>query len=65
VFQEKIMDPYEITLAIAVPAAFAAGVIFHKYVIGEAEKIKAHVTAEVDEVRADIASLLRDAKTKL
>jgi hypothetical protein len=59
------MDPYEITLAIAVPAAFAAGVIFHKYIVSEANSIKAHMTAEVEEVRADIASLLREAKTKL
>lgn len=52
-------------LAIAVPAAFAAGVIFHKYVISEANSIKQHVTAEVAEVRADIASLLGKAATKV
>jgi len=51
--------------AIAVPAAFVAGVIFHKYVLSEAAAIKAHVTAEVAEVRADIASLLSKASQKL
>jgi hypothetical protein len=37
--------------AIAIPAAFAAGVIFHKYVISEATAIKAHITAEIDKLR--------------
>jgi hypothetical protein len=52
------------TLAIAVPAAFAAGVIFHKYVISEAEKIKQHVTAAESRIREDIASLLNKAASK-
>ncbi len=45
--------------------AFAAGVIFHKYVISEASAIKAHVTAEVDKVRGDVSSLLSKAAQKL
>lgn len=52
-------------LAIAVPAAFVAGVIVHKYVISEANSIKQHVTAEVAEVRADIASLLSKVGAKV
>ena len=54
------MDPvvFVIVVAIAVPAAFALGVVFHKYVVSEAEKVKAHMTAEIQEVRADLSSLL-------
>lgn len=33
--------------AIGIPAAFAAGVIFHKYVVSEAAAIKAHISAEL------------------
>lgn len=51
--------------AVAVPAAFVAGVIFHKYVVSEAASIKEHVTAEVAEVRADVASVLQKAAGKL
>ena len=52
-------------IAVLVPAAFAAGVIFHKYVISEATSIKQHVTDEVAEVRTDIASLLGEAAKKV
>jgi hypothetical protein len=52
-------------LTFAVPAAFAAGVVFHKYVISEADSIKQHVSAEVAEVRADVASLLSKAAAKV
>jgi len=52
-------------LAVLVPAAFAAGVVFHKYVISEAASIKEHVTAEVQEVRADIASALGTVAKKV
>jgi hypothetical protein len=56
----------ELTLAsAAIAAAFAAGVVFHKYVVSEAAAIKEHVTAEVAEVRADIASLLGNAAKKV
>lgn len=54
-----------ILFAVAVPVAFAAGVVFHKYVISEAEKIKAHVSAEIQEVRADLASALSKLAGKL
>ena len=60
------MEPLTIAIFILVPlACFAAGVIFHKYVISEAASIKEHVTAEIAEVRADLASLLQKAATKV
>lgn len=40
------------------PAAFVAGVIFHKYVLSEAASIKAHVTSEVTALRADVGNAL-------
>jgi hypothetical protein len=51
--------------SLAISAAFAAGVVFHKYMISEATAIKDHVTAEVAEVRADIASALGNAAKKV
>lgn len=54
-----------IAFAVAVPAAFAAGVVFAKYVISEATAIKQHVTDEVAEIRADVSSLLTKAAGKL
>jgi hypothetical protein len=59
------MHPVAIAFAVAVPAAFAAGVLYSKYVISEAASIKEHVTAEVQEVRADLASLLEKAAKKV
>jgi hypothetical protein len=52
-------------LAICAPVAFAAGVIFHKYVISEAQAIKTHITAEVEKVRRDVANALQAAATKV
>lgn len=54
-----------IAFAVAVPAAFAAGVIFAKYVISEANAIKQHVSEEVAEIRADLSSLLTKAAGKV
>ncbi len=45
-----------IVCGIGIPAAFAAGVIFHKYVISEANAIKAHVSNELNELKKAIAS---------
>lgn len=45
-----------LALAIGLPAAFAAGVIFHKYVISEANAIKAHVSNEINELKKAIAA---------
>ncbi len=59
------MNPVALTFSIAVPVAFVAGVLFHRYVVSEASAIKAHVTAEVEEVRGDIASLLAKVAAKL
>lgn len=60
------MDAVIVALLIGLPlAAFAAGVIYQKYVISEAEAIKKHVTDEVAEVRADVASLLEKVKAKI
>lgn len=49
----------------AVAVAFCAGVLFHKYVISEAQSIKEHVSAEIAEVRADVASLLSKTAAKV
>jgi len=57
------MNP--VAFAIAVPVAFAAGVIFHKYVISEAEAIKDHVTAEAAEIRADVMNAVKSVANKL
>jgi hypothetical protein len=59
------MDFDTVLFAVGLPGMFVAGVLFHKYVVSETEKVKAHVTAEVAEVRADVASLLDKAKSKL
>lgn len=46
-------------------ALFVGGVLFHKYVISEADAIKEHVTTEIAEVRADVASVLSKVAAKL
>lgn len=45
--------------AIALPAAFGAGVVFHKYVISEAEAIKQHVIDAEERIRADVQNVLK------
>ena len=59
------MDLDLIIFLVGFPLVYIAGILTHKYVISEAEKIKAHVTAEIQEVRGDLSSLLRDVKTKV
>jgi hypothetical protein len=60
------MDSVIVGLLIALPlGGFGAGVYFQKYVISEAASIKQHVTDEVAELRADVASLLDKVKAKL
>jgi hypothetical protein len=54
-----------IALSVGISTGFLAGVLFHKFVISEASAIKEHVTAEIAEVRADVASLLGKAASKL
>jgi len=59
------MNPVALAFAIAVPAAFVAGVVFHSHAISQAQSIKEHVTAEIEEVRAHIHSLLDKAASKV
>lgn len=57
------MNP--IVIIASLLAAFVAGVVVAKYVISETQSIKEHVTAEIAEMRADVASLLSKAAAKL
>jgi len=53
-----------VSFALAVIAAFIAGVVFHKFVVSEATAIKDHVSDEIAEVRLDVTgeiTKLRDA----
>lgn len=59
------MDLELLFVVLGYPAIFVAGVLVHKYVISEAEKIKAHITAEIQEVRADLAETVKRAASKL
>ncbi len=59
------MHPVAIAFAVVVPGAFAAGVLFSKYVISEAAAIKAHVTDEVSAVRMDLATALGNLAKKV
>lgn len=52
------MDP-ELFILLGYPLMLLIGIGIHKYAISQAEKIKAHVTAEVQEVRADVAELVK------
>jgi|HubBroStandDraft_6_1064221.scaffolds.fasta_scaffold591859_3 hypothetical protein len=56
------MDPVILAFVIAVPSAFAVGVIFHKYVVSEAAAVKAHVTAEVGKLRGDLSLAISNLK---
>jgi hypothetical protein len=58
------MDPVVIVFVVSVPAAFAAGVITHKYVISEAASIKQHVTEEIAEVRARCGGSTEESRWK-
>lgn len=58
------MNPI-VVLACAVPVAFAAGVVFHKYVISEAEAIKQHITAVEERIRTDVANALKGVANKI
>ena len=59
------MDPVLYVLSVAGPLAFAAGVVFHKYVISEADSIKSHVSAAENRIRGDVDALLEKVKAKL
>lgn len=53
------MNP--IAFALAVPAAFFAGVLVHKYVVSEAQSVKQHISAEIAAWRVDVARLKNKA----
>lgn len=57
------MNPLAIAVVVgtAVPVSFAAGVLFHKYVISEAERIKLAVLASEQRIRTDVQTVLRGA----
>ncbi len=59
------MNPVAIAFAVAVPAAFVAGVLFSKSVLGEAFALKQHVTEAEIRIREDISSLLGKAAKKV
>lgn len=59
------MDLDLLLLLASIPLIFIAGILAHKYVISEAASIKAHVTAEIQEVRADVAELVKKIAAKL
>lgn len=59
------MDIESVVIFAAVPAAFAAGVLFHKYVISEAQSIKQHVSEAEARIRGDVQFLLNKAASKL
>ncbi|HZC24700.1 MAG TPA: hypothetical protein VE866_15270 [Candidatus Binatia bacterium] len=50
-------------VAIAVPAAFVAGVVFHAVVVSQAAKIKQDLDAAETRIRADISALLKKGGT--
>jgi hypothetical protein len=57
------MDPLLFSIGVGGSfAGFVVGVIFAKSVLSEAASIKQHVSDEVAELRADVASLLGKAK---
>lgn len=39
---------------VGIPAAFVAGVVFHKYVVSEAQALRSHVDAAENRIRSDI-----------
>jgi hypothetical protein len=61
------MNHVAVAFSIAVPAAFAAGIIVHKYVLSEVERIKTAISTVVlaseSRIRADIVTVLAKAKS--
>lgn len=54
-----------IAVSASLPLGLVLGVLFHKYVISEAQGIKEHVSDEIAEVRADLAEGLKKAAEKI
>lgn len=59
------MDLELIAFGLALAASFAAGVIFGKHVISEAQSIKLHVTEAETRIRTDVAAALKTFTTRL
>lgn len=52
------MDSVIVALLIAMPlGGFVAGVVFHKYVISEAEAVKQHVTDAEKRIRDEFSAV--------
>jgi hypothetical protein len=52
-------------LVLALLIVYVLGILTHKYAINQSETIKAHVTAEIQEVRADVAELVKKFAARL
>jgi hypothetical protein len=59
------MDFETLFFLVGFPLVYVAGILTHKYVLSESMKIMAHITAEVEEVRADVAGLVAKVAAKL
>lgn len=59
------MEPSLIAFAVALPSAFALGVVFHQYALRDVQAVKEHVTSEADKLRSDMAMLLAKAGKKV
>lgn len=46
-------------------AAFGLGVVTHKYVVSEAQSVKAHITSEVGVLRSEISLALSAVAKKV
>lgn len=52
-------------IGVAAVAVFVAGVVFHKYVVSEAEALKSHITNEVLDLKLELKSFFERATNKL
>lgn len=52
-------------IAITALVAFAAGVVFHKFVVSEAASVKAHVSTEIEKLRVEVVTEVKSALLKL
>ncbi len=59
------MDLDLIIFLVGFPLIYIAGVLTAKHVLSESDKIKAHVTEEIQEVRMDLAEALKKTAEKL
>lgn len=60
------MDIELLVLALFVlVGVYVLGILTHKYAISQADAVKAHVTAEIQEVRADVAEFAKKVAAKV